>query len=174
MKTTIALFLERDDATRGLDALEDAGFTREQVSVLAQRETVEDLLDDERGEAATENAGVGAVGGGALGGLIGLIAGASALLVPGVGPALAFGTWATVLGSTAAGAGIGAAYGGFVGALVGFGVAEEQVHIYEEGVQRGGILILVHEADDDRLKLAEHLLAESGGTGVDIVEEPEE
>ena len=173
MRTAIALFLERENAEAAIDALSEAGFERDEVSILARREVVEDVVDDERGESAVESAGVGALGGTALGGLVGLIAGASALMVPGLGPALAVGTWATVLGTTAAGAGIGAAYGGLVGALIGFGVAEEQTHIYVEGVQQGGILTLVQPDDPDRLRLAEEIMTANQGRGVDIVEEPE-
>jgi hypothetical protein len=174
VRTAIGLFLERDHAEAAIDSLDDAGFGPDEVSLLAQREVVEDVVDDERAESAVESASVGALGGTALGGLVGLIAGASALVVPGIGPALAFGTWATVLGTTAAGAGIGAAYGGLVGALIGFGVAEEQTHIYVEGVQQGGILLLVQTEVQERLETAENILLAHDGRGVDIVEEPEE
>ena len=174
MRTAIGLFLEREDAAEAIDALDEAGFQPDEVSLLARREVVEDLVDDERADSAVESASVGALGGTALGGLVGLIAGASALMVPGIGPALAFGTWATVLGTTAAGAGIGAAYGGIVGALIGFGVAEEQTHIYVEGVQRGGILVLVQVEGADRLQRAEAIMTAHNGRGVDIVQEPEQ
>lgn len=174
MQTAIGLFLEPEHAEEVLDALNESGFTRGEVSVLARQEVVEDVIDDERGESAVESAGVGALGGTALGGLVGLIAGASALVIPGIGPALAFGTWATVLGTTAAGAGIGAAYGGLVGALIGFGVAEEQTHIYVEGVRQGGILVLVHPEDPAELQVAEEIMTAHEGRGVDIVEEPED
>lgn len=172
MRTVIGLFLERANAEQAIDDLNEAGFTRDEVSILARQEVVEDIVDDERGESAVESAGVGALGGTALGGLVGLIAGASALVIPGIGPALAAGTWATVLGTTAAGAGIGAAYGGFVGALIGFGVAEEQTHIYVEGIERGGILLLVQPEDADRLSLAEEIMTANDGRGVDIVAKP--
>lgn len=174
MRTAIGLFLERENAQAAIEALDEAGFNQDEVSILARRDVVEDVVDDERGESAVESASVGALGGTALGGLVGLIAGASALVVPGIGPALAFGAWATVLGTTAAGAGIGAAYGGIVGALIGFGVAEEQTHIYVEGVQQGGILLLVHPEEDARLREAEDIMTEHEGRGVDIVEEPED
>ncbi|MDX1663938.1 MAG: hypothetical protein R3272_09100 [Candidatus Promineifilaceae bacterium] len=169
MKTALAMFLERDDARQALAGLDAAGYSAEEIGVLARQEAVEALLDEEPAENAAESAGIGALGGGALGGLIGLLAGASALVLPGLGPALAGGIWATVLGTTAAGAGIGAAYGGFVGALVGFGVAEEQTHIYEEGIERGGILLLVRGTDQKRLEAAAEILASAGGSGVDVV-----
>ena len=173
MTTAIGLFWERNSAERALKALDRAGFTRDEVSLLAQQEVVEDVLEEDVEETAIDGAGAGALGGTALGGLVGLIAGASALVVPGVGPALAVGTWATVLGTTAAGAGIGAAYGGLVGALVGLGIAEEQTHVYAEGVQRGGILVLVEADSLERLERAEAIMVEHEGSAVDLIEEPE-
>ena len=173
MTAAIGLFWDRASAEEALAALERAGFTRDEISLLAQEEVVEEFLDEDAEETAIDGAGAGALGGTALGGLVGLIAGASALVIPGVGPALAFGTWATVVGSPAAGAGIGAAYGGLVGALVGLGMAEEQTDVYVDGVQRGGILILVQPEDPDRLEVAEALMLDNDGAAIDLIEEPE-
>lgn len=165
MDTIIGLFKNHNKADQALAALEEAGFTRDEIGLLAQRDAVEDVLSADREEAAVESAGAGAVGGSALGGLIGLLAGASAIVVPGIGPALAVGAWAGVLSTTAAGAGIGAAYGGLVGALIGFGVTEEQTHVYVEGVQQGGILIVV-QSEDDKNALAAKTLRAQGGVAV--------
>jgi hypothetical protein len=174
VKTAIGLFLEREKAEQAIDSLDEAGFDQGEISVLAREEAVEDIIDDERGESAVETAGAGALGGTALGGLVGLIAGASTLVIPGIGPALAAGAWATALGTTAAGAGIGAAYGGFVGALIGFGVAEEQTHVYVEGIEQGGIILLVQPDEQQRLQTAEEIMTTHGGRGVDIVTKPED
>lgn len=168
MDTVIALFKDHEGAEAAVDSLEEAGFSQDEVGLLAQKEAVEDALDANREEAAVESAGAGALGGSALGGLIGLLAGASAIVVPGIGPALAAGAWASVAGTTAAGAGIGAAYGGLVGALIGFGVAEEQTHVYVEGVQQGNILMVI-QPEDDRLARAEKILRDHGAFAVDIL-----
>ncbi len=168
MDTVIGLFENHDEAEQALEELETADFTRDEVGLLAQRDAVEDVLDADREEAAVESAGAGALGGSALGGLIGLLAGASAVAVPGIGPALAVGAWASVLGTTAAGAGVGAAYGGLVGALIGFGVSEEQTHVYVEGVQQGGILVTVQSEEGKNARAAE-ILREHGAVAVNIV-----
>lgn len=165
MDTVIGLFHDRSDANQAVTELEEAGFDSEEIGLLAQREAVEDVLHVDREEAAVESAGAGALGGSALGGLIGLLAGASALVVPGIGPAVAVGTWASVLGTTAAGAGVGAAYGGVVGALIGLGMTEEQTNVYVEGVQEGGILMVV-QPEDNRPALAEEVLRANGGAAV--------
>lgn len=171
MQRAIAVFMTPAQAGKAIDDLIDSGFATSEISILAKKEAVEHLVDDHREDQAIETAGAGAVGGTALGGLLGLIAGASALVVPGVGTALAAGVWATVLGTTAAGAGIGAAYGGFVGALIGFGVAEEQTHVYVEGLEGGGVLVSVKDEEQSRLEKAEGIMQAHEGLGVDIVDE---
>lgn len=161
-------------AQKAIDELEDAGLDRDEVSLLAKKESVEDVLDAETEEAVVETATVGAVGGTALGGLIGLAAGSTALVIPGVGPALAGGASAAALGTAAAGAGVGAAYGGFVGALIGFGVTEEETHLYEKSVQEGGILLLVRTGDPEKIDIAREIMLEHGGIGVDVIAAAEE
>ncbi|MFW5941628.1 MAG: hypothetical protein ACOC8X_10190 [Chloroflexota bacterium] len=172
MKTVIGVFMDTTQAEDAVDALMEAGFDGDELSLLAQREALDEVIDDDREESAVESASAGALGGSALGGLIGLIAGASTLVVPGIGPALAAGTWATVLGTTAAGAGVGAAYGGLVGGLIGFGVAEEETHVYVEGIEKGGVLIVVQPEDPDRLTTAKNIMNEHDGIGVDVVQQP--
>jgi hypothetical protein len=74
-----------------------------------------------------------------------LIAGLSALAIPGFGPIIAAGPIAAAL----TGAGIGAATGGLIGALASAGVPREDAEFYAEGVRRGGVLVIVRV--DDRL-----------------------
>jgi sugar (pentulose or hexulose) kinase len=85
--------------------------------------------------------------------LAGLLIGTGAVIIPGIGPVIAAGTLASVLGATAAGAGIGAGVGaitgGLVGALSDMGVPEEDAHFYAEGVKRGGLLVVAQVNDAD-------------------------
>ncbi|MDB5860613.1 MAG: hypothetical protein JWQ76_4302, partial [Ramlibacter sp.] len=48
-----------------------------------------------------------------------------------------------------AGAGAGAAAGGLLGALVGWGIPEERVKHYEQGIKEGGILMGVKPRSED-------------------------
>jgi hypothetical protein len=145
-KTTsvLGLFESREAAGRAIRTLHDRGFAREQISV-AMRDTEEQaaLAQDLGASEPAEAASAGAVGGGILGGLAGLLVGIGALTVPGIGPILAAGPLAGALGTTLAGAGIGAAAGGMVGALAGIGVPPEHAECYAEGVRRGGTLVSV-------------------------------
>ncbi len=107
----------------------------------------------ELGNKAAEGAGIG----GAIGGTVGAVAAAIAavgtsLVLPGIGLVVA-GPIAAAL----AGAGAGGAAGGIVGALIGWGIPEERVKEYDEGIKAGGILMGVkpRSAED-----AEHLARE--------------
>lgn len=159
---TIGMFGNVQDAQNAIDALQTAGFDREQISVLAQEEAVKETLGGDATKSAKETAGAAALSGGVVGGLIGLAAG---LTIPIVFPVLAVGTIAAALGVAAAGAGIGASYGGIFGALIGWNVAEEETHRYVEGVRRGEILVAVH-TEPGRSEEAEALLRAAGGQSV--------
>jgi len=72
-----------------------------------------------------------------LGGLGGWLVGIGALAIPGIGPFIAAGAFATALGGAAIGAGLGA----IAGALAGMGVPEEHAKYYEgeaKGWQNAG------------------------------------
>ena len=99
----------------------------------------------ELGTKAAEGAGIG----GAIGGSLGAIAAAIAavgttIALPGLGLVIA-----GPLAAAIAGAGAGAATGGIVGALIGWGIPEERVKHYEEGIKNGGILMGVTPRSDE-------------------------
>jgi len=142
--SVLGLFESGEAAGQAIRTLHDRGFAREQISV-AMRNSAEQaaLAQDVGANEPAEAASAGAVGGGILGGMAGLLVGIGALTVPGIGPVLAAGPLAGALGTTLAGAGIGAAAGGMVGALAGIGVPPEHAERYAEGVRRGGTLVTV-------------------------------
>ncbi len=88
-----ALFDSHDDAERAVAALNEAGFSTDDISIMTSNP--DGSYDTENGAAAGAGAGIGI---GAVAG--GLLAGLGAVTIPGVGPVLASG-W---LASTAAGA----------------------------------------------------------------------
>jgi uncharacterized protein (TIGR02284 family) len=165
-ETVIGIFDDYEDAQRGVDLLQDEGFGESEISVLMRDDIVRDRLGGDQIKTLAETAGAGAIGGTAVGGLIGLLAGASALMLPGVGGVLAAGTIATVVGTTTVGAGIGAAYGVFFGAVIGEGISEENVHRYVESVKRGGVLLAV-ETDQRRSLEAVKAMREANAMLVD-------
>lgn len=167
-KTVVGLFDTFSTAQTVVQDLVNAGFDRNKVSLVANDSKGEhanqhnDTTDTTNGETAgekktAEGAGTGAVAGTMVGGVVGLLVGFGALAIPGIGPVIAAGQLATVLGSAALGAGIGAAAGGLIGALVNLGVPEDEANYYAEGVRRGGSLVMV-TADDDNAERAYQIM----------------
>jgi uncharacterized protein (TIGR02271 family) len=142
-KTVIGTYSNMETAVGVVNALVDAGFHRNSISVIAndadkQYSTYVD--HDTAGDDTAKGAGIGA----AIGGLGGLLVGLGALAIPGIGPVIAAGPIAAAL----AGAGIGAVTGGIIGALIDLGIPEDSAHIYAESVRRGNVLVAAQVADD--------------------------
>jgi hypothetical protein len=123
-RTVVGLFGLRADAEAAITELHAAGFSRDAIGVAMQ------------GQAEPSDAAKGAVGGGVLGGLLGIL---GSLLIPGFGPVVVGG----VLTSVLAGAGLGAAAGGLLGALGSLGVSEEDARHFDTGLRSGGTLVTV-------------------------------
>lgn len=127
-------FRTEDDAVDAIRRLQSAGFSNDQVSVIARDENVSRQVADDTGTEAEEGAVTGAVAGGVLGGVAALIAGASAVAIPGVGLAI---------GGPIAAAIAGAAGGGLIGGLVGMGIPEDDAKVYNERLEAGDIVVSV-------------------------------
>src|SRR5436305_2994119 len=154
--TVVAVFELRSEADAAIYELQRAGFRDDQIGFIVRNEG-EGVTTPVENEDTTEKgpgAAVGAVSGGIIGGVIGA---AAALLIPGIGPAIAGGILVTVLG----GAAIGAAAGGIVGALVGMGVPEEEAHYYAGEFHSGRTLVTVRA--DGRQQEAINILHHYGG-----------
>jgi hypothetical protein len=155
-RTVVRMFDDREHALQAVRALENAGFTQDEVSLMASNTasttstSTTAPVDD-----SPSGAGTGATIGTILGGGAGLLAGIGAMAIPGIGPIVAAG-W---LVATLTGAGAGAAAGGLMGSLVGSGVDESDAHVYAEGVRRGGTLVSVR-GSEGRVDEAERILAD--------------
>jgi uncharacterized membrane protein len=158
--TIVGVFDGPNHAEQALSGLKAAGFTPEQVSVVAKEKAdVQQMA--EHTDMAGEGAATGAVTGGVLGGLAGFLVGISAMVIPGIGPIVGTG----ILVSTFAGAGIGAATGGLIGALTGQGVSEDDARGYEENVRQGSILLTVTANSDEQERQAREVFdGVSGGS----------
>jgi hypothetical protein len=165
MTTTITrMFDSREHALAALRDLEAAGFSHDQLGIVASNADNSGLSDarfdsrfdtqpDAAGGGASSGTGIGATLGTLVGGGAGLAAALGAIAIPGIGPIVAAGA----LVATLTGAGAGALAGGMVGALTGAGVSEAEAPVYAEGMRRGGSLVTVN-AEDTRLPEAEAIL----------------
>lgn len=147
--TVTGLFRDRDSAERAYKSASERGYDSNEINVIMSDDARKKHFADadqetELGNKAAEGAGIGS----AIGGTLGAIAAAAAavgtsLLIPGLGLVIA-----GPLAAAVAGAGAGGLAGGLVGALIGWGIPEEHVKHYEEGIKSGGILLSVKPRND--------------------------
>ena len=138
-RTAAGVFKTGDRANQAANALREAGFAPEDISILSKyTRGAEDELEKVRGHAG-DGVTVGAVAGGALGGLAGWLIGIGALTIPGIGPILAAGPLAVALGGLVA----GGAAGGVTGALSRAGISDDAANWYATELVRGNWLVTV-------------------------------
>ncbi len=137
--TVVGVFHSRDRARDAIESLKDAGFAPDTISILTPDQGDTQAMADETGTQAGASAATGAVAGGVLGGLGGFLLGIGALAIPGIGPFIAAGAFASALGGAAIGAGVGA----IAGALAGMGVPSDEAEYYEAEVKGGRTLVAV-------------------------------
>ena len=184
MRTIAHLYDTYEHAQTVVTELEAAGFSHENVSIVANQGVSDAYANSTATTAypatdatattgtytsgittapdATTGAGTGASIGTIIGGGAGLLAGIGALAIPGIGPIVAAGWLVAAL----TGAGAGAAAGGLLGSLTGAGVPEENAHVYAEGVRRGSTLVTVR-ADDARVTEAEAIMGRYSPVDID-------
>ena len=169
MATSVfAIYNNREEIERTVDALRANGFRATDVSVLWPENVGTKDLAHERHTKAPEGAAAGASTGALIGGTLGWLAGIGALAIPGVGPFIAAGPIIAAL----AGAGAGGAVAGITGALIGYGVPEYEAKRYEGRVRKGGLLLSVHADNREWAKKAHDLLVQTGGQDVSSADEP--
>lgn len=145
------LFHDRDSAEHAYTTVAERGYHRDDVNVVMSDDTRlrhfpnDSVMVTELGSKAAEGAGIG----GAIGGTLGAIAAAIAaigttLVLPGLGLVVA-----GPIAAAIAGAGAGSVTGGLVGALIGWGLPEERVKHYEDGIRDGGILMGVTARNEE-------------------------
>ena len=156
------IYRTRLNTEQGVDALIQAGFRRQDISVLLPENVGTKDFAHEKGTKAPEGAATGATAGVAIGGTIGLLAGVGALAIPGLGPFIAAGPIMAAL----AGAGGGGVVGGLIGALVGMGIPEYEAKRYEGMVKNGGVLMSVHCDNSDWVKRAKDIMERTGASDI--------
>ena len=169
MKTAAGVFRLYQTARDAAGALRRAGFSENQVNLLSPASSEEEIHAVPTSD--TEQPGVGGAIGGMLGGAIGVAGGlelgmAAAVLIPGVGPILAFGlAGAALLG--AGGAVGGAALGNAADDRSNEGVPSDEIFFYEDAFRQGRSVLLVLAADHSEEQRAHKVLADAGAESLD-------
>lgn len=135
----VGVFTERVQADQAMDDLQQAGFRDVGFLVRDDNGTTQalpEVSDDTNQDNEYKTTATGIVTGGVVGGVVGA---AAALLIPGIGPAIAGGIVTTMLG----GAALGAATGGIFGSLMDLGVPEDAARHYDNEVRSGRTIVIV-------------------------------
>jgi hypothetical protein len=170
MKSIVGIFNSFADAKRAAAILRSIGIQENRISVLAPRTSEAELaaaVPISESEQPGMGRAIGGTVGGALGVATGLEAGAAvaSLLIPGVGPVLAFGLiGAALLG--AGGAAAGALAGGALEEGVAKGLPRDELYVYEDALRRGRSLAIAF-AEDDLAAKAQTELFKAGAESVD-------
>ncbi|MBS4167842.1 hypothetical protein [Parachlamydia sp. AcF125] len=173
-KAVFGLAKNESQAQRIVQKLQEWGFAPGEISVLYADRKDEGKavgavpekggVGHEKHTKAPEGATTGALSGGIIGGSLGMLAGAGALAIPGLGPFIAAGPIMAAL----AGSGLGGSLGMLIGALAGMGIPEYEAKRYEDSLRAGGILISVHTDDAQDVDRAFELLKKEGAEDLSI------
>jgi len=124
----------------------------------------------------TEQPGMGRAIGSAVGGAVGIASGATlgaeaaTILVPGVGPVVAFGLIGAVL-LGGGGATVGAVAGGALEEGITQGLPCDELYVYEDALRRGRSVVIAVVEEDAMAEQARTELARAGAESVDAARE---
>lgn len=142
-KRVVGVYQSEQEAIAAVEDLKTQGYATRDISIIGRDSRGVDRVTEETDTEVVDGITTGALTGGALGGLTGLLVGAGALAIPGIGPIVAAGPIAAVLTGAVTGAGVG----GLAGALGEIGLPKEEAEYYGNSVKEGSILVLVDEKE---------------------------
>jgi len=152
--TVVAFFDTPNGADKAVSELRRQGFLQEEINIISK---------DQSGTPKTgryeDDITDGALTGSTLGGIGGLLAGAGALVIPGIGPIVAAGP---IVGALS-----GALAGGITGGLIDWGIPAEASHRYEASVSQGNILAII-KTDQKKVNQVSSVLKQFGANNIEI------
>lgn len=171
MESIVGIFNSLADARRAAAIVQSLGVPEEKVTVLSPR-TSDAELEAKVLTTDTEQPGMGQALGGTVGAALGVAGGleagaaAASLLVPGVGPVLAFGLiGAAILG--AGGAAAGAIAGNALEKGIADGVPRDELFVYEDALRRGRSVVIALADNEQAAESARTALSRAGAESVD-------
>jgi hypothetical protein len=157
-KVHVGVFDNIPQADRAVQELVDAGFPKQQITVICPSCTHEKYQEFHKSEPAGSHAGASAAAGGAVGALLGGLVAVAGVVASG-------GTALLVAGPLLAGSGGGALFGGFVGAMMSRGLDHEVADFYDQALQKNQVLVAVELSEDvspEQLAAADRIFAAVG------------
>ncbi|MBD7908893.1 general stress protein [Sporosarcina gallistercoris] len=140
----IGIYENEQQVVEVVDRLKEQSYTTDEISVIAKNTKKLPEITQEVKPSTKDGAIAGALTGGTIG-IAGVIAGISAVVVPGLGALLAAGPIISTIGGAVVGARTGA--GGLKHALMEIGLPDDEAERYSEGVQEGKILVFLHPSE---------------------------
>ena len=175
MESIIGIFNSLADARRAAAILQSLGIPEKQTAVLAPH-TRESEIEAQIRTTDTEQPGMGTALGGTVGAALGVAGGlqagaaAASILIPGVGPVLAFGLiGALILG--AGGAAAGAVAGDALEKGIADGIPRDELYVYEDALRRGRSLVMAFTDEEQVADSARVALKRAGAESVDAARE---
>jgi len=175
MEVIARVFEDYDRALGAVKELRQIGVSDKRLALLAPGHGV-------TGKASvvpvtdSENPGMGTAMGAAVGGAMGAAGGATlglaaaTLLVPGVGPVLAFGLIGAALVG-ASGAAIGATVGDTLEEELGEGFPHEDIYLFEDALRQRKSVIVVYAEEGDQADKTRDILSRAGAVSLDTLRE---
>lgn len=174
MEIVTGVFRSRADAERAVNEIRNLGVPAEQIGLITPGANT-DQVSAGVPVTDTEEPGMGRAMGAAVGGAVGAASGATlglaaaSLLVPGIGPVLAFGiVGAATLGLV--GAAAGSAIGDQIEEGLGEGVPHEDVFVYEDALRHGKSILIAH-VEDDQGDQAREIVKNAGAEDIETLRE---
>jgi hypothetical protein len=175
MQAVTGVFKSRDEVEVAVNALKSLGIPEKRLGIVAPSSTPERL---EAGVPVidTESPGMGRAMGAAVGGAMGAAGGATAglavasLVVPGIGPLIAFGmVGAALLGVV--GAAAGSAVGDTIEEGLGEGIPHENIYLYEDSLRHGHSIVIAYVDEGDQADRAAEVMNTAGAEDLDTLRE---
>lgn len=153
--TVVGVFDRVDYAEKAAKEIKERGLRTNDISIIVKN-------GDEGGSGdvqgvTNDNISNGAVTGGVIGGLAGLLIGAGMIAIPGLGIIAAAGPITGLIG--------GAATGGIIGGLVDLGIPEEESKRYETDVREGKVVFTM-QTDEEKIEDIRNILQSNGAERV--------
>jgi hypothetical protein len=164
---TGGLFKTEEEASGARRALREAGFSREDVTILARRPEAPPV---DQGRAQAPDMGKAALTGalilGILAGLFGLLAGLAIIPIPGVDAATYRISPGFVLTSVLSGVIAGAITGAILGVATRLLASRDRMAITSQGIKRGGLLVVARVGQMSSEETARRVLEQHGAVDI--------
>ena len=175
MQAVTGVFKSQDQAENAVNQLRSLGIADKRIGIVRPG-TAPERLEAGVPVTDTEEPGMGRAMGAAVGGAMGAAGGATAglavasLVIPGIGPLIAFGMLGAALLGTV-GAAAGSAVGDTVEEELGEGIPHEDVYLYEDALRHGHAVLIVYADEGDQADRAGEVMRAAGAEDLDVLRE---